>query len=236
MTYHVTHIIKLFFTLLAIVLLITGAWSFHQYSLEIIDYIDDLGWLAPVLFLTVYCLATLLLLPTMVLTLAGGAIFGPFLGTALNLVGATCGAAFAFLISRHLIHDWFSKKKGEKLNNIILEVDQKGWIFVAFLRLFPIIPFNLVNYGLGITGIKFRLYLVTTFVFLLPAEIIYTYFGYAGMDALTKPEHFYRNGSFFLAGIALLLLVVFKLTKLKSNAQPRGVSIDKQSDLKTEQP
>ena len=233
-TYSTLRIIKIFFTLLAIALLIAGALAFHNYSLEIIDYIDNLGWLAPVFFLILYCLATVLLLPTMVLTLAGGAIFGPIVGTALNLIGATSGAAFAFLISRHLIHDWFARKKGDKLNNLILGVDQKGWVFVAFLRLFPIIPFNLVNYGLGITGIKFRLYLITTFVFLLPAEIIYTYFGYAGMDALTKPEHFYRNGSFLFAGIALLLLFVFKLTKQKSNALPEGDLTHKRSDPETQ--
>lgn len=234
-TYSASYIIKILFTIVAIALLIAGALAFHNYSLEIIDCIDNLGWLAPLFFLILYCLATVLLLPTMVLTLAGGAIFGPIIGTALNLTGATSGAALAFLISRHLIHDWFARKKGDKLNNLILGVDQKGWVFVAFLRLFPIIPFNLVNYGLGITGIKFRLYLITTFVFLLPAEIIYTYFGYAGMDALTKPEHFYRNGSLLFAGIALLLLFVFKLTKLKSSAPPEGDLNHKRSDPETQQ-
>lgn len=84
-------------------------------------------------------------------------------------------------------------------------------MFVALLRLFPIVPFNIVNYGLGITDIKFRLYLVTTFVFLIPAEIVYTYFGYAGMGALLNGEHFYRNGGIILSGLAILLLMLIKL-------------------------
>lgn len=151
----------------------------------------------------------------MVITLAGGAIFGPIFGTALNLLGATTGAAIAFLITRHLVYDWFSSKKGEKLNKLIAGVDQKGWVFIAFLRLFPIIPFNLVNYGLGVTGITFRIYFITTFIFLIPAEIIYTYFGYAGMNALTNPGHFYRNGGIILTGLAIFFLFIINIMKKK---------------------
>jgi len=216
MTYKIDHYIKTFCFILSISILIACALAFQKHSAEIIDWIDELGWLAPILFLVFYILATIMFLPTMVLTLAGGAIFGPIIGTMLNLIGATCGAAFSFLITRHLIYDWFSKKRGEKLNKLIAGVDEKGWMFVAFLRLFPIVPFNIVNYGLGVTGIKFRLYLIITFIFLIPAEIIYTYCGYAGMDALSKPGHFYRNGGIILSGLAILFLCVIKLLKRKN--------------------
>ena len=213
MTYKFNRYIKTVCFVFAFFALILCAMALQKHSPEIIDWINELGWLAPVLFLVLYCLASLMFLPTMVLTLAGGAIFGPVIGAILNLIGATFGAAFSFLITRHLIYDWFSKKRGERLNKLIAGVDQKGWMFVAFLRLFPIIPFNIVNYGLGVTGIKFRLYIITTFIFLIPAEIIYTYFGYAGMDALSKPDHFYRNGGIILSGLGILFLCVIKLVK-----------------------
>lgn len=188
---------------------------FHHHSLEIIQWINNLGWMAPVLFIITYCLATLMLLPTMVLTLAGGALFGPVIGTILNLIGATWGAACAFLITRHCLTDWFNKKKGERINKLIAGVDERGWIFVAIVRLFPIIPFNLVNYGLGVTGIKFRVYLITTFLFLIPAEIIYTYFGYAGMDALSNPAPVYKQGALLLFGLALVFICIVTLVKRK---------------------
>ena len=140
--------------------------------MQIIDWIDDLGWLAPLFFIIVYALASILFLPTMVITLAGGAIFGPIIGVILNLVGATLGAALSFLITRYLVYDWFSKKRELRLNKLIRGVEKKGWIFIAFLRLIPVIPFNLVNYGLGLTSIPFRIYLITTAVFLIPVEII----------------------------------------------------------------
>jgi len=206
--------IKTIYFVLALTTFIVCAVVFQKHSLQIISWVNKLGWLAPILFLAVYCLATLLLLPTMVITLAGGAIFGPFIGTILNLLGATWGAACAFLITRHLIYDWFSRKKGERLGRLITGVEERGWLFVALLRLFPIIPFNLVNYGLGVTNIPFRLYLITTFIFLIPAEIIYTYFGYAGMDAILRPGHFYTNGGIILSGVAVFSLCIIKLIKL----------------------
>lgn len=213
MKQYFTKYIKTLSILLTLVTLCTGALVFQRYSAEIIAWIHELGWCAPILFLVVYTIATILFLPTMVLTLAGGAIFGPVIGTVLNLFGATLGAASAFLITRHLVFDWFSQKRSKKLKQLIIGVDKRGWIFVALLRLFPIVPFNLVNYGLGITGIKFRLYIVCTFIFLIPAEIIYTYFGYAGMGALSNPGNFYKNCGIVFSGLAIIALCLIKFFK-----------------------
>lgn len=212
--------IKTIYFILALIAFVACAVTFQKYSLEIITWIDDLGWLAPVLFVITYGLAAILFLPTLVLTLAGGALFGPFIGTLLNLAGALCGATVSFLITRHLMYDWFSKKRGDRLNKLIAGVDKKGWMFVAFLRLIPIVPFNLVNYGLGITGIPFRLYILTTAIFLVPAEIIYTYFGYAGRHALTQPEQFYKSGGIALLALAGLFLAVITLIKKRKHNKP----------------
>jgi uncharacterized membrane protein YdjX (TVP38/TMEM64 family) len=214
------HPTKIFFIVLALATLIATAYFFQKYSTEIISWVNQLGWLAPILFLILYCLATIMFLPTMVITLAGGAIFGPLFGTVLNLFGATWGAACSFLITRHLISDWVSRKKGARVSRLINEVEQKGWMFVALLRLFPIIPFNIVNYGLGVTKIRFRTYLITTFVFLIPPEIIYTYFGYAGMDILLTQGTFYRNSGIIISGIAIFILCLLKLGLLNMNKLP----------------
>ncbi|WP_233586519.1 TVP38/TMEM64 family protein [Legionella sp. km772] len=204
---------------MALLAFLICAFTFQKYSLEIIDWIDDLGWLAPVLFIIVYSLATILFLPTMLMTLAGGAIFGPIIGVILNLIGASLGAAFSFLITRYLVYDWFNKKRGLRLNKLITGVERKGWMFIAFLRLFPIVPFNLVNYGLGLTAIPFRTYLISTALFLIPAEIIYTYFGYAGRHVLANPGQFYKSGGVFLLALALLFLAMITLIKRRERTQ-----------------
>lgn len=198
------------FIFFILITLSTSAFLFQKYSQEIMSWVEQLGWFAPILFLVIYCLASIILLPTMVLTLAGGALFGPFFGTLLNLLGATWGAACSFLIARYLLSDWFSRKKGVKLSKLINQAEQKGWLFVALLRLVPVVPFHMVNYGLGVTAIKFRTYLITTFIFLIPAEMIYTYFGYAGMELLSQQESFNKNKCLILFGIAIISLFVFK--------------------------
>lgn len=208
---------KIFCIILALTTFITAAFFFQKHATEIIYWVEQLGWLAPVFFLILYCLGTIMFLPTMIITLAGGALFGPILGTLLNLCGAILGAASSFLITRYLIADWFSKTQGPILRKLINDVEQKGWVLIAILRLFPIIPFNLVNYGLGITQIKFRTYLITTLIFLTPPEIIYTYFGYAGMVALLQENSFYHNSGIIIAGITILLLCLCKFGLIKIN-------------------
>ncbi|MDR3501130.1 MAG: TVP38/TMEM64 family protein [Legionella sp.] len=209
---------KFVYIALALTLFSSTAFCFHKYAPEIISWVEQLGWLAPVLFIIIYCLATIMFVPTMIITLAGGALFGPTLGTLLNLVGATWGAACSFLITRYFSGNWLSQNKNGTVMKLIGSVEQKGWMSVAVLRLFPIVPFNLVNYGLGVTGIRFRTYLLTTFIFLIPPEIIYTYFGYAGMDVLLQQGSFYRNSGIIISGIAVLLLCLCKLGVLKINS------------------
>lgn len=212
-------LIKILCSILALLSFLLCALVFQNYSLELIAWINKLGWFAPVLFIITYTLATILFLPTMVMTLAGGAIFGPIIGVVLNLIGATLGASLAFLITRHLMHRWFNQQRGPRLNKLITGVEKKGWIFIAFLRLFPIAPFNLVNYGLGLTAIPFRIYFINTALFLIPAEIIYTYFGYAGRHALSNPGQFYKSGGLVLLVLALLFLALSSLIKRKSRNQ-----------------
>jgi uncharacterized membrane protein YdjX (TVP38/TMEM64 family) len=116
------------------------------------------------------------------------------------------------------MYRWFSKQRGQGLTLLISEVNKKGWSVVAFLRLVPIVPFSLVNYSLGLTEIPFRLYLSATILFLIPAEIIYTYFGYAGRKALKNPDYLYQSGGLALLSTAaafLLVLTWLKRRKLK---------------------
>ncbi|MBF0128159.1 MAG: TVP38/TMEM64 family protein, partial [Magnetococcales bacterium] len=92
------------------------------------------------IFVLLYILATILFLPGSVLTLAGGALFGPWLGGSLSLAGATIGAGIAFLIARHLAGDWVVQRAGGMAGRLLAGVEAEGWRFVAFVRLVPIFP------------------------------------------------------------------------------------------------
>tara|TARA_Y100000588_G_C14108472_1_gene861901 strand:+ start:93 stop:725 length:633 start_codon:yes stop_codon:yes gene_type:complete len=189
---------------------------FPEHAPALINWINQWGYIAPIFFLLFYCFATLFFLPTMVLTLAGGALFGPVLGTAINVISATVGATLAFIISRYWIKDWLHARRNTIMNRVISEVENKGWQFVAIVRVFPIIPFNLVNYAFGLTRIKLTHYVITTLIFLTPLEILSTYCGYAGMDFLVNSSLLYKK---LLAGVALLVsficLIYFYMKKKK---------------------
>ena len=193
--------------------------QFDTVALE--SWVRDAGPVAPLLFILIYALAAVLFLPGSALTLAGGALFGPVLGTFYNLTGATLGATLAFLIARYLAADWVTNKTGGRVKQLINGVEGEGWRFVAFVRLVPLFPFNLLNYALGLTRLRLLHYILATSLFMLPGTIAFTYLGYAGREAVAGGEGMIQKG---LLALALLAVVAF-LPRLIGNLR-RGPMID----------
>lgn len=178
--------------------------------------LEQLGLFAPVAFIVLYSIGTVLFLPGSVMTLAGGALFGPWAGTLYNLAGATLGATLAFLISRYLGSNWVRQKAGGMLQKLLNGVESEGWRFVAFVRLVPLFPFNLLNYALGLTRIRLLPYMLTTWVCMIPGGFAYTWLGHAGSEAAAGSENTLQN---ILVAIALLAIVIYiprVLKKLKN--------------------
>lgn len=170
------------------------------------QWLDSAGAGAPLLFMLIYALGTVLFLPGSVITLAGGAIFGPVWGTFYNLTGATIGATLAFLIARYLAADWVESKSAGRVKQLKSGVENEGWRFVAFVRLVPLFPFNALNYALGLTRIKLSHYIIASYLCMLPGAIAYTYLGYAGREAVAGGEAAIQKG---LLALALLAAVSF---------------------------
>jgi len=173
-------------------------------------WVAGAGAAGPLIFMAFYALASVLFLPGSILTLAGGVLFGPLWGTLYNLTGATLGAALSFLIARHLASDWVQAKvrdsAGGRVERLVKGVEAEGWRFVAFTRLVPLFPFNLLNYALGLTRIRFAHYLLASYVFMLPGAFAYTYLGYAGREAAAGGEGLIQKG---LIALALLAAAAF---------------------------
>ena len=178
-----------------------------QFDVDVLgDWLAGAGVMATLLFIGIYAISTVLLLPGSVLTIAGGVLFGPIWGTFYNLTGATIGATMAFLIARYLASDLVSRKTGGWLSQLIEGVEAEGWRFVAFVRLVPLFPFNLLNYALGLTCIRLFHYVITSYICMLPGAIAYTYLGYAGRNAVAGGEGMIKKA---LLGLGLLALVAF---------------------------
>ena len=168
--------------------------------------IRALGLWAPPGYVVLFALATVLFVPGAIFGLAGGVLFGPLWGAILNLAGATLGATAAFLAARYLAAGWVRRKAVGRLERLIAGVEAEGWRFVAFVRLVPLFPFNLLNYALGLTHIPLTHYVLASIVCMAPGTIAYTYLGYAGREALVGGETMVRTG---LVALGLLALAAF---------------------------
>jgi uncharacterized membrane protein YdjX (TVP38/TMEM64 family) len=195
--------------LFAVALIGALVWAFDGHlTVEAVEaVVARLGLWAPVGFIAIYGVATVAMVPGSVFDLAGGALFGPYLGSLLNLAGGSLGAALAFLVARYIARDWVEARAGRRTKGIIQSVDADGWKFVAFVRLVPIFPYNVVNYLLGLTRIPFPHYMLATIVFMAPATVVYTWIGHASRQAIAGDTDNLRYGLLALGLVAVLLVL-----------------------------
>jgi uncharacterized membrane protein YdjX (TVP38/TMEM64 family) len=184
---------------------------------QLTGWVRQLGWLAPLVFIACYAIATVFFLPGLLFTLAGGVLFGPLYGTLYNLVGATIGATLAFLTARYIAYDWVTQRTGNRLQQLVKGVEEEGWRFVAFVRLVPLIPFNLLNYALGLTRLRLSHYIITSFIFMAPGGAAYTYLGYAGREVAGGGEDFIKKALLALAVIATIAFASRILMRVRRN-------------------
>jgi uncharacterized membrane protein YdjX (TVP38/TMEM64 family) len=209
--------------LLAFVIIMLGAAKYFGLAdlfNGLKDYIEGLGVWGPVVFVAIYVAATVAALPGSALTLIAGAIFGSILGVIVVSVASTCGAALCFLIARYFARDaaagWLeSKESFRKLDRM---TKQNGAIIVAITRLVPLFPFNLLNYGFGLTSVSFGAYVLWSWLCMIPGTILYV----VGSDALAQGLTQGRIpwtliGAFVVILVVLTFIVRFAKNKLKSD-------------------
>jgi uncharacterized membrane protein YdjX (TVP38/TMEM64 family) len=145
----------------------------------ILDRIKPLGFWAPVLFVLLYIVSCVAMIPGSVLTLGGGAIFGLVEGSIYVSIGATLGATAAFLSGRHFARDWVTAKIGAHPTFAALDqaVAGEGWRIVLLTRLCAIFPFFLLNYGYGLTRVSLRHYVLATWIGIIPGSTVLVYLG-----------------------------------------------------------
>lgn len=125
-------------------------------------------------YMGIYILVTALSLPgAVIMTLAGGALFGLVVGTIVISFASTIGATLACLASRFLLRDWVQKKFGDRLAPINNGIEQEGGFYLFTLRLVPVFPFFLINLAMGITRISLFQYYWVSQIGMLPGTIVY---------------------------------------------------------------
>lgn len=153
--------------------------------MSIVAHIQNVGPAAPVAFIAIYAIAVVALIPASLLTIAGGAVFGLLPGVVYALIGATLGSTGAFLLGRHVARRFVAARLAAMPRFVAIEraVSARGRRIVLLLRLSPVVPFNFLNYALGLTTIS-----VWDFVFAslgtIPGAFVYAYAGKVTGEAL----------------------------------------------------
>ncbi len=161
--------------ILGLTVIFLGARAFHlqDYLQEDVlrEFIASFGIWGPLIYLLIWAIGPTLLFPGLVITLAGGVLFGPALGVFYSAIGSTIRACLAFLVSRYLARDWVAAKiKGTKLAHLDEKVDRHGWKIVALTRLLGL-PYILLNYAFGLTRIALLPFALATCFGMLPWTI-----------------------------------------------------------------
>jgi uncharacterized membrane protein YdjX (TVP38/TMEM64 family) len=207
-----------------VVLLALGGRRLAGFVPAFAHWVHGLGPLGPVAFMVGYATATVAFVPGSLLTLAAGAVFGVGLGTVYALIGATLGASGAFLISRHIARAAFQRRMAGVPRFAIIDraISREGWKVVLLLRLSPVFPFNLLNYALGLTRIRFMDFLIAS-IGMLPGTLLYTYSGKVVGDiaALAAGQSPPRTTAYYLVlslGLAATVGVTTVVTRLARRA------------------
>lgn len=199
-----------------------GAWFLRDRIdlAELETLVDSAGALGPVAYMALYALATVLFLPGALFGIAGGALFGPVLGAVWNLVGATIGATISFLVARYLAAGWVERRAGGAIKRLVQGVEAEGWRFVAVTRLVPFVPFNILNYALGITRIRLDHYILASAICMAPGTVAYTWLGHAGKAALAGNSSAVRYALLALGVLALIAFAPRLVRRLRSSGSP----------------
>ncbi|UOD35697.1 TVP38/TMEM64 family protein [Deferribacteraceae bacterium V6Fe1] len=205
--------IKPVFAVLIILLLIFAGKTFGLGDRlgEFREWVAAKGALGPVIFVGVYALATVMAIPGSALTIMAGAIFGSVVGVITVIFGATFGASLCFLISRYFARDFVASllAKSEKFKKLDDMTEKNGAIIVAITRLVPLFPFNLLNYGFGLTKVPFLTYVFWSFICMLPGTILYV----VGTDAVTTAIQKGEIPWILISIVLLIFVILFLLVK-----------------------
>jgi uncharacterized membrane protein YdjX (TVP38/TMEM64 family) len=163
-------------------------------------WLENMGGFAPVIYILLYTLGTLLILPSTPLNLTGGAFFGVWWGTLWTTIAALVAAIAAFAFTRTIGRELVSQKLAGRWNAVDAEIRQGGLFYLFAIRLLPIIPYGIVNFVAGLTSIKFKDYLMGTLLGTLPGVLPFVMMG-AGITQLSRGNILPLMAAFALTGI-----------------------------------
>lgn len=215
--------------LLLIVIALCLAMKFlpvQQWLRSFNDWVAQMGAVGILVFILVYAIATVLMAPGSILTIGAGYVFGLWKGFLAVSAGATLGASLAFLAARFIARDKIEAiaQRSEKFRNLDSAIGKQGAKLIFLLRLSPVIPFNLSNYFYGLMAVRFWLYVLASWIGMMPGTFLYVYIGTAGKAAVSAAaggeavKHGWQYWTFLGVGFAATVIVTIWITKIARDA------------------
>ncbi len=200
---------------------------------EFLRWQQDAGFAGILAFAAFYVIGGIAMVPGTLLTLGAGFTYGPLLGVLIVSPASVAAATLSFLLGRTLLRGWVEQRLTQHPRFGVVDeaVRTSGIKVIVLLRLSPLFPFSVLNYGLGLTQIRLRDYILGSFLGMLPATCLYVYLGslitnvHALLHADT-PSAARLGQAFYWIGFAATLLVVLLLTRLARQALAKTISAD----------
>ncbi|WP_273852177.1 TVP38/TMEM64 family protein [Guptibacillus spartinae] len=204
-------------TILIILIYLLNQYVFDFRPSHIREWIASFGFYAPLIFLLICIGRPFVLFPTSILSVSGGLVFGPLLGTFLAVVGGSIGALLFFSVARKLglnilPESW--KRKGQTLEK---RLSEKGFLYVLLLRLVPFLHFDLVSYVCGVSNVNRRKYYLATLLGMLPGALALNFLGASFLS---------NNFSTVLIAAAVLLFLLLISLYIRRKAFGSAVEED----------
>jgi uncharacterized membrane protein YdjX (TVP38/TMEM64 family) len=201
----------------------------QQWMTNFNDWVGKMGVTGILIFIGVYAVATVLLVPGSILTFGAGFAFGLWKGFLTVSVGSTLGAALAFLVARFLARDKIEAiaRQNTKFRRIDSAIGKEGAKLIFLLRLSPVIPFNVSNYFYGLTAVKFWPYVLASWTGMMPGAFLYVYIGVAGKAAVSvaggseSAQNGWQYWTFTSIGLIGTVIVAIWATKIARDALDR---------------
>jgi len=199
---------------------------------ELREWIHSLGWLGPIAFALIYGLAATAALPASMMSIGAGAIFGSVVGVVSVSAGSALASALSYVLARYLARDAVVAWLGDKPRFRQLDelTESRGTIVVALVRLVPLFPFSLVNYGLGLTRVPFGTYLFWSWLCMVPATIVYVVSGAGIVQGLIEGRvPLLLVGVVIATAVLLWFLIRYARRALQADPPPEADEQEKPS-------
>lgn len=146
---------------------------------QLVEWTRAAGATGALVYAVVYVLATVCLIPGSILTLGVGMAYGPIWGTLFVSPVSVVAATVAFVLGRTVARPWIARRTASdpRFRAVDLAIGSHGFKIVVLIRLSPLLPFNVLNYALGLTEVRLRDYVLGSFIGMLPGALLYVYIG-----------------------------------------------------------